>query len=72
MLPTTEVLLLSGGHQLSFVVKKMYRPLWYREQCKTQDKKTHSLTCFQKNVNKIGKQMETPDAASNALGLDDQ
>lgn len=79
MLPTTQVLLPSGGHQLSFVVKKMYRPLWYSEQCKTPSElllagQKHSFSKQHlANLTKIlWKQVETPDAASNAHGLDDQ
>lgn len=76
---TTQVLLPSGGHQLSFVVKKMYRPLWCREQCKTLAElllvgQKHSFSnLLLENVTKIfWKQVETPDATSNAHGLDDQ
>lgn len=79
MLLTTQVLLPSGGHQLSFVVKKMYRPLWYREHCKTLSvlllvgQKPSFSNLHLVNLTKIfWKQVETPDATSNAHGSDGQ
>lgn len=77
MLVTTQVLLPSGSHQLSFIVKKMYIPLWYREQCKTPSEllfvgQKHSFSNLHLvNLTKLfWKQVETPDAISNAHGLD--
>lgn len=77
-LQATQVLLPSGRHQLSFSFKKMYRPLWYRAHCKTVSElflvgQKRSFSNLQlANLTKIfWKQVETPDATSNAHGLDD-